>query len=125
MRKAVAACLLSSGLTAFASDIPSPSKFLGLPIGADKTLADYHQITAYFRALDAASERVEVVSLGKTTLGEEMIMAIISSEENLKNKSRIQEIAKRLADPLLPVDQGSVAVGGDPGDFLELRQRHE
>ena len=32
---------------------------------------------------------------------------------------------ERVENPLLPVDQGSVAVGGDPGDVLELRQRHE
>ncbi len=82
-----------------AAQIPSPSQFLKLDIGADRTLADYKQIRAYFAALDQASPRVEVESLGKTTLGEEMIMAVISSEENIRNKARIKETAKRLADP--------------------------
>ncbi|MGZ8711351.1 MAG: M14 family metallopeptidase, partial [Thermoanaerobaculia bacterium] len=36
---------------------------------------------------------------GKTTLGEEMIMAVISSEENIRNKAQIKKMAKRLADP--------------------------
>src|SRR5262249_30686127 len=36
--------------------------------------------------------------LGKTTLGEDMIMAIISSEENQKNIKTIQANAKKLAD---------------------------
>jgi hypothetical protein len=79
--------------------IRTPSDFLGMQIGADRTLADYRQMSSYFRALDAASPRVEVVSLGKTTLGEEMLMAIISSEANIRNKDRIREISRRLADP--------------------------
>ena len=64
-------------------------------MGADRTVADYRQILAYFRALDAASPRVEVEVLGKTTLGEELFLAAISSEANLANKKRLQEIARR------------------------------
>jgi hypothetical protein len=79
--------------------VPSPSDFLGFPVGADRKIADYRQIVSYFRALDAASPRVEVQNLGKTTLGEEMIMAVISSERNVENAKRIKEIARRLADP--------------------------
>ena len=96
----VLSVLLSVALAASAgAEIPSPSKFLGIPVGADRTLADYRQIVSYFRALDAASERVEVVSLGKTTLGEEMILAVISSEENLANQKRLREIARKITDP--------------------------
>jgi hypothetical protein len=82
-----------------AAQIPSPSEFLKLEIGKDRVLADYAQMRSYLRALDAASPRVEIEVLGKTTLGEEMIMAVISSEENIRNKARIKEAAKRLADP--------------------------
>ena len=92
------AFLLLLALPTFAQ-LPTPSKFLKMDVGADKTLADYRQITSYFRALDAASPRVEVKVLGKTVLGEDMIMAVISSEENLRNQERIRAIAKRLADP--------------------------
>ena len=82
-----------------AAQIPSPSEFLKMNIGADRTLADYKQIRSYFDALAKASPRVELQVIGKTTLGEEMIMAIISSEENIRNKERIKADAKRLADP--------------------------
>ena len=58
---------------------PAPSEFLRLPLGSDRTLADWGQIVAYFRALDAASDRVEVATIGKSTLGEEMILAAISA----------------------------------------------
>src|SRR5438270_6058913 len=78
---------------------PSPSDFLKMPVGADKTLADYKQISSYFTALAASSPRVRLETLGKTTLGETMIMAIITSEENMRNLDRIKSIAKRLSDP--------------------------
>lgn len=78
---------------------PSPSEFLGFTVGADRTLADYRQIKAYLQALDAASPRVALQDLGKTTLGEDLVMAVVSSEENLRNLPRIKEIARRLADP--------------------------
>ena len=89
--------LLSLALGA-AAQIP-PSQYLKIDVGADRVLADYRQIRDYLRALGAASPRVEVETLGKTTLGEDMVMAVISSEANLRNKARLQEIARRLADP--------------------------
>jgi hypothetical protein len=82
-----------------AGQIPSPSEFLKFEIGADRQLADYRQIAAYFKALAATSSRLEFEPLGKTTLGEDMFMAVISSEENLRNKARYKDIARKLADP--------------------------
>lgn len=82
-----------------AKPIPTPSEYLKFEVGADRQLADYKQITAYFKALDEASPKMEIQNLGKTTLGVDMIMAIISSEENLKNKAKIKESAKKIADP--------------------------
>jgi hypothetical protein len=79
--------------------VQTPSQFLGFEVGADKNLADYKQIVRYFRALAAGSPRVQVQDLGKTTLGEDFIMAVISSEANMRNLPRIKAIAKQLADP--------------------------
>jgi len=92
-------CSLLAPVPASAASAPSPSEFLKLPVGADRTLADWRQVVSYFRALDAASDRVEVTTIGRSTLGEEMILAAISSPENLANKERIKEVARRLADP--------------------------
>ncbi len=78
---------------------PSPSEFLGFEVGADRRLADYRQIVSYFRALAAASGRIQVENLGRTTLGNELILAAISSEQNLRDAKKYQEIARRLADP--------------------------
>jgi hypothetical protein len=80
-----------------AGRVPTPSEFLGFEVGADRKLADYRQIVSYFKAL-AASPRVEIEVLGKTTLGEDMIMAVISSEDNLRNKAKYQDIARQLAE---------------------------
>ena len=70
-----------------------------MTVGADRTVADYRQVLAYFKALDAASPRVEVEVLGKTTLGEDLFLAAISSEANIASKERLQEIARKIADP--------------------------
>ncbi len=86
-------------LPALASGLPSPSDFLGMKVGADRTLADYRQIVSYLRAVAAASPRVQLELLGKTTLGEEFVLAVVTSEENMKNLPRIREIARKLADP--------------------------
>ncbi len=93
------ALLLACSAPAHAQPIQSPSEFLGMSVGADRTVADYRQILAYFKALDTASPRVELEMLGKTTLGEELFLAAISSEKNIANKRRLQEIARRIADP--------------------------
>jgi hypothetical protein len=79
--------------------VKSPSAFLGFTVGADRELADYRQIAAYFRHLAGGSPRVALEVLGKTTLGEEMLMAVISSEANLRERDRWKNIARRLADP--------------------------
>lgn len=96
MKRLLLAILLTFPL---AAQIPSPSQHLKLEIGKDRVLADYRQIHDYFRVLDAASPRVDLEVLGKTVKGEEMIMAVISSEENIRNKEKIKAAAKRLADP--------------------------
>ena len=77
----------------------SPEEFLGHQVGADRNLIDYHQIREYFDLLDEESDRVSVVNIGETTLGEPMIMAVITSEENMANLDQYREIARRLSDP--------------------------
>src|SRR5881398_1299590 len=98
MKRFVFALLLFAA-AANAATLQSPSQFLGFEVGADRKLADYRQIVSYFRALAAASPRVHVETLGKTTLGEDFIMAIVTSEGNMRNLEKIRESARRLADP--------------------------
>ena len=50
-----------------------------------------------FRRLDAASDRVQLEVAGQSTQGNEMLLAIISSERNLERLDRYRDIARRLA----------------------------
>jgi zinc carboxypeptidase len=109
------ACFLSPlALRAAPGKVPTPSEFLNFEVGADRKLADYRQISSYFKAVATASDRLQIQVLGKTTLGEEMIMAVISTPENLRNKDRYKSIARQLADPrsLTPQQIESLAAEG-------------
>lgn len=73
-----------------------PDKFLGHRVGEDRKLADYNQIKAYFELLAKESPKLKLVNIGKTTLGKDMIMAVITDEENMKELDRYRDIARKL-----------------------------
>ncbi|MBW3631017.1 MAG: peptidase M14, partial [Gemmatimonadetes bacterium] len=93
-RLTLASLLLPLALSA---QVPRPAAVFGFEPGADYKLADYSQMLAYYRRLDAASERVVVEEIGKTTLGKPMLLVLISSEDNIRNRARYKEISRRLA----------------------------
>ncbi len=76
-----------------------PEKFLGFKVGADTKLADYNQIKAYFELLAKESPRLKLLTIGESTMKKPIIMAVISSEENLAKLDRYREILKKLRDP--------------------------
>ena len=80
---------------------PSPASVLGFTPADDRRVADWRQITDYFTRLDAASERVQLRTLGQTTLGRPLVVAFISAPENIRNLAKYQDIGRRLADPRL------------------------
>ncbi len=82
-----------------AANAPSPSSFLGLSLGADRTLADWTQAVAYLRALGDASPRVVVEDVGPTTEGRPFLIVTISSEANIARLEAIRAANLRLADP--------------------------
>jgi hypothetical protein len=84
--------------------LPSPRELLGFTPGDDRKVADWTQITDYFKRLDAASERVRVQRVGDSTLGRALFAAFISSPENIRELDRYREIQRRLADPRLVRD---------------------
>src|SRR5262249_60362448 len=115
VKRAFAAWVFLAALgppAAFAAVPPTPESFLGFKAGADRKLADYGQITRYFEQLDAASDRVSVRVLGETTLGRKLIMATISSAQNIRDAARYEAMARRLADPrALAADEARRAEG--------------
>jgi Zinc carboxypeptidase len=80
-----------------AAQVPKPEEVLGFRPGTDYKLAGYDAIVRYFRALDAASDRVTVFDIGPTAEGRTMIAAAITSEANQKKLGRYREISRRLA----------------------------
>ncbi len=81
------------------SSIPSPRAVFGFNPGDDRTIADWKQITDYFARLDKASDRVQVQTIGTSTLGRQMIAAFISAPENIRNLEKYKAIQAALADP--------------------------
>lgn len=79
--------------------IPSPASILGWEPGTDRKLPSWKQVTDYFAALDKASPRVSVRTLGKTTLGRPFIVAFISDPATLGNLPKYQRIQRQLMDP--------------------------
>ncbi|MGE0589070.1 MAG: M14 family zinc carboxypeptidase [Cyclobacteriaceae bacterium] len=81
------------------AQVPSPTETLGFEVGSDFHLATYEQSVAYLKKLEAASDILKVIQVGKTSEGRDWYFALISSKENLANIDKIKEITKRLAHP--------------------------
>jgi hypothetical protein len=84
-------------LPAAAAAVTSPKEQFGFAVGDDYQLVNYKQLVAYWKKLDAESDRLTLVDIGKTAEGRTMIMAIITSPANHARLSRYKDIAKRLA----------------------------
>ena len=79
--------------------VPTPLKTLGYVPGTIGRLAYSAEAAKYYRAVDAASDRVQVVSLGKSEEGREMVMAIIADEATIAKLDDYKAILRKLTDP--------------------------
>ncbi len=86
------------------TSVPTPQKALGYVIGTPEKLTYTKDINAYFRTLAAASPRVKVWTIGKSEEGREMLIAAVSSKENLDRIDRFKQITAKLADPRKTTD---------------------
>ena len=77
--------------------VTSPKEQFGFAIGDDYQLATYEQLSAYWRKLDAESDRLTVVDIGRTAEGRTQLMGIMTSPENHRRLDRLKTIARRLA----------------------------
>ena len=89
--------ILSSNINS--QTLKSPEEFLGYKVGADYKLADYETIQKYFKHLAENSKMIVYEEIGKTVQKRDMFMAIVSTEENIKNLERYRDIVKKLSDP--------------------------
>jgi hypothetical protein len=101
MKRAAALLVLLTGV-GFAvgqQTVTSPQAAFGFKPGADRQLADWKQLTAYYKKLSTESNRIRYEELGKTTEGRPFIAVTISAPENLANLDYYLDIQRRLADP--------------------------
>src|SRR5262245_7661415 len=73
------------GRPAAAGEVPAPEAHLGFRPGADNHLAGWSQVVDYFKKVDEASSRVLVQTLGESTEGRPLLMAIVSGEEAIRD----------------------------------------
>jgi hypothetical protein len=97
---AAAAALAFSGV-AMAQEAPdkltTPKEALGgHEPGEDYFLANYDQLSAYWKTLAEQSPRARLIVLGKTAEGRDQLMMVVSSPNNLRHLDRLKEIARRL-----------------------------
>jgi len=79
--------------------VPTPLAVLGYVPGTIGRLSHVADINRYFRALDAASDRVRLFDAGLSDEGREMIAVAIAEPEVLARLDEYRDITRRLADP--------------------------
>ena len=79
--------------------IPTPRDVLGYHVGAPRILTHYQKQLAYYRALEKASPRVKVETIGRSDEGRELVVVWISSEANMQKLADNRKNLARIADP--------------------------
>jgi hypothetical protein len=79
--------------------VPSPKSALGYHVGTPQKLTYYADILKYYRALEAKSPRVKVMSIGKTDEDRECVVVAVGSEDSIKNLEQHRAYLGQLADP--------------------------
>jgi hypothetical protein len=100
-RLLAATLLLSASLSAQATRpaprITAPKEILGFNVGDDYSVANYSQLTAYWKKLAVQSNRMKLVDIGPTAEGRRQYLAIVTSAANLAKLEHYRDIARRLA----------------------------
>ncbi|MEO8096101.1 MAG: M14 metallopeptidase family protein [Acidobacteriota bacterium] len=99
LRTILIPALVCSGTLTAQSLLPvtTPLQSLGFSVGDDYQVANYSKMMAYWKTLDAESDRMMLVDIGATAEGRRQVMAIVSSPANLAKLDEYKSIARRLA----------------------------
>ena len=79
--------------------VPTPADHFGFPMGAERQLANWDDLTSYYEVLAHTSDRVTVDTLGPTTRGRPFVMLTITSPANHARLAELQGIQRQLSDP--------------------------
>ncbi|MGH7504439.1 MAG: M14 family zinc carboxypeptidase, partial [Longimicrobiales bacterium] len=116
----LALLLLTAASGRAQAPVPTPESVLGFAPGADFKLADYDDAIEYFRRLDAASDKLRLIEVGRTSRGRPWYLALISSPENLARIERYREIAQRLAHPAGLTDAEAHSLAREGRAFVDI-----
>ncbi len=97
LRRLLLASVLAAAPLGAQGAITTPREAFGANFGDDYFLANYQQISSYWRTLEKQSPRLKVENIGKTAEGRDQLMVIITSPENQKNLEKYRRISERLA----------------------------
>jgi hypothetical protein len=83
-----------------ASDtVPTPLKFFGRIIGTPGELTYYKDMQRYYEALDKASDRALMWSIGRSEEGRDMIILAIADEATIRQLDKYKSMLTSLTDP--------------------------
>jgi len=82
-------------LTGISGQSKSPDQFLGYPLGSRFT--PHAQIIAYFKYLGETNKNMKLISYGQTYEHRDLMVAVISSKENIENLEQIREVNMKLS----------------------------
>ena len=77
----------------------SPEKYFGFEMGADRKMARWDRMVDYYKQLQAESNRVKVVDMGPSTMGNRFLLVVISSPANLAKLDRLRQVNLQISDP--------------------------
>lgn len=81
------------------STVPSPLKFFNRVIGEPGHLTYYKDILRYLEAIDKASDRVTMWTIGKSDEGRDMVALAIADEATIRSLDKYKHITAQLTDP--------------------------
>lgn len=77
------------GLSVTDAQTKSPDEFLGYALGSKFTAHD--KVIDYFKYIGGKEKNIKIVNYGKTYEGRELLIAIISSKENMDDLEQIRK----------------------------------
>ena len=81
------------------TEVTAPEDFFGFRLGTDRKVARSDKIGEYYNLIKSESQKIDVIDMGPSTMGNPFLLVIISSEENLADLDRLQEINAKISDP--------------------------
>ncbi|WP_411031716.1 M14 family metallopeptidase [Spongiimicrobium sp. 3-5] len=90
MKHFLFALALLLSMSSVAQKLQSPSAFLGYPVGTQFTR--HYEVVAYYKHVaETMPSRVQLIEYGQTNERRPLILAYISSEENMRNLEHIRQ----------------------------------